>query len=221
MTVSKKKKAKKPAAAKCGGKKHGVDELCTQAAGWGTDHPGTGKCKLHGGSNPIRHGRYSGIERVDLQDAIARFKADPDPLDLLPEVALLRAITEDLCNRWNEIYGPDGALLAWHDSFASAENPNPKPKQLPDFASISTLVDRVGAMVERVQKMKASTTVSLGTLNRVIEQLGYEVFRAAQEVITDGDMCTQLCQAVERRWGTIRLDAGTASDSRPAKGTGK
>lgn len=35
---------------KCGGKKRQGEGTCTQAAGWGTDHPGTGRCKLHGGS---------------------------------------------------------------------------------------------------------------------------------------------------------------------------
>jgi hypothetical protein len=35
----------------CGGKKRGGGR-CTLAAGWGTVHPGTGKCKLHGGSAP-------------------------------------------------------------------------------------------------------------------------------------------------------------------------
>lgn len=35
----------------CGGpRKHGAGP-CTQYAGWGTSHPGFGRCKLHGGSN--------------------------------------------------------------------------------------------------------------------------------------------------------------------------
>lgn len=35
----------------CGAKKRQGGK-CTLAAGWGTPHPGTGKCKLHGGSVP-------------------------------------------------------------------------------------------------------------------------------------------------------------------------
>jgi len=35
----------------CGAKKKGGG-LCTLGAGWGTDHFGTGKCKLHGGATP-------------------------------------------------------------------------------------------------------------------------------------------------------------------------
>lgn len=40
---------------KCGGKRRAADSgglPCTRPAGWGTDHAGTGRCKLHGGSTP-------------------------------------------------------------------------------------------------------------------------------------------------------------------------
>ena len=36
----------------CGGKKKQSEGTCTQPAGWGTPHPGTGRCKLHGGCAP-------------------------------------------------------------------------------------------------------------------------------------------------------------------------
>lgn len=36
----------------CGGKKKQGEGTCTQPAGWGTPHPGTGRCKLHGGCAP-------------------------------------------------------------------------------------------------------------------------------------------------------------------------
>lgn len=35
---------------RCGARKRQGEGACTQAAGWGTDHPGIGHCKLHGGS---------------------------------------------------------------------------------------------------------------------------------------------------------------------------
>jgi hypothetical protein len=34
---------------KCGAKRHKSKETCKLPAGWGTEHPGTGRCKLHGG----------------------------------------------------------------------------------------------------------------------------------------------------------------------------
>lgn len=35
---------------KCGAKKRQTEGTCERPPGWGTDHPGTGRCKLHGGS---------------------------------------------------------------------------------------------------------------------------------------------------------------------------
>lgn len=36
----------------CGGAKRQGEGTCTRPAGWGTTHPGVGRCKLHGGSTP-------------------------------------------------------------------------------------------------------------------------------------------------------------------------
>ena len=36
----------------CGGAKRQGEGTCTRPAGWGTSHPGFGRCKLHGGSTP-------------------------------------------------------------------------------------------------------------------------------------------------------------------------
>jgi hypothetical protein len=59
----------------CGAKTRSGD-ACRLPAGWGTDHPGTGRCKLHGGvvlrgsDNPnYRHGLYS--EELSEEDKVA------------------------------------------------------------------------------------------------------------------------------------------------------
>lgn len=53
MAVDGPKAGDKP---KCGGTKKQDNpdgtETCKRPAGWGTDHPGFGRCKLHGGSSP-------------------------------------------------------------------------------------------------------------------------------------------------------------------------
>ena len=38
-------------------------ERCARPAGWGTQHLGFGRCKLHGGATPYKHGRYSKVVR--------------------------------------------------------------------------------------------------------------------------------------------------------------
>jgi|GEM_PF-3592948 len=69
----------------CGAKKKQGEGVCQQPAGWGTDHPGEGRCKLHGGrgarrgrENPaFRHGLYakhlSEEELVEFEEFAARF----------------------------------------------------------------------------------------------------------------------------------------------------
>jgi hypothetical protein len=37
---------------KCGAQKRQGPGSCAKPAGWGTNHPGWGRCKLHGGSSP-------------------------------------------------------------------------------------------------------------------------------------------------------------------------
>lgn len=43
---------------------------CTQRAGWGTDHPGIGRCKRHGGSTSSHNAH---AEVISLQETAARF----------------------------------------------------------------------------------------------------------------------------------------------------
>ncbi|WP_158680068.1 hypothetical protein [Deinococcus sp. NW-56] len=88
---------------------------CRQPAGAGTDHLGEGRCKLHGGLTPIRHGRYSSLTtRPRLRELLDRLEGDPDPLNLLPELQLLRALVLDFIERYDEM---SQALIAWHLSF--------------------------------------------------------------------------------------------------------
>ncbi len=148
-----------------------------------------------------------------MREKIERFEADPDPLNLAPEVALLRAFVEDLMNRWDEIYGPDGALLAWHNSFRDEERATePKPRHLPDFSAITAVVDKVGKMVERIHKMKDEGSISLGTLQRITEQMGADLVAAINEQKLPKDQSDKLLAAVEARWNSIRLESGRAGD---------
>lgn len=199
----------------CDAKLRGKDARCKQKAGNRTDHPGQGRCWLHGGASPIKHGRYSQVNRERFRDKINRFESDPDPLNLAPEVALLRAFVEDLVERWDEIYGVDGALIAWHESFHTGEG-SPKPRQLPDFSAISNVVDKVGGMVDRIQKYKAEGSIKMETLKRVMDQMGVDVVQAIGEIGLNADQSSRLIESVERRWGTLRLESEPMGSKKPS-----
>jgi hypothetical protein len=102
---------------------------CGQAAGWGTDHPGVGTCKLHGGSTPTGRKHAETLR----QEAWARIMEMTDPA----LTALLRIVTagetdtvrlgaaRDILDRAglgarhvHEISGPGGAPIAIEDRTA-------------------------------------------------------------------------------------------------------
>lgn len=92
---------------------------CRRPSGWGTSSPGHGRCKLHGanGGRPIETGKYSRygiIKSAEARRYREHFEADPDPLNLLPDVLELRVRIADFCDRYDEY---TAALLAWHGSY--------------------------------------------------------------------------------------------------------
>ncbi len=78
----------------CGAFARSAGRPCRKPAGWGTDHPGSGKCRLHGGagsgppkgnSNSRKHGlsaeRCKVTElRRELESRLAAAEAERDPL---------------------------------------------------------------------------------------------------------------------------------------------
>lgn len=82
-------------------------KMCKREAGWGTDHPGEGRCRQHGGSEgrpgaaAETKSRYSSsITYRPIRELLKKYEEDPEPMNLLPEVLLLRAITTDFVNRY-------------------------------------------------------------------------------------------------------------------------
>lgn len=101
----------------------GRGKYCKSIAGRGTDHPGKGRCKNHGGATPVRSGLYSVIRRPRIAELIAHFETAEDPLSTFPELFAGRALFTDWVERYDEI---TGALLAWHASFSPSMRPLPQ-----------------------------------------------------------------------------------------------
>jgi transposase-like protein len=86
----------------CGAKAKQTGGPCRRPAGWGTSHPGTGKCKLHGGcstgpkdatgnKNARTHGVYETIIRDRLTESEkAVFDAISDDSNMSQEIRILR-----------------------------------------------------------------------------------------------------------------------------------
>jgi len=69
---------------------------CERPAGWGTDHPGKGRCKLHGGNagRPPEHGLYSETAREEIAERIEAAREQPIG-EIRAEVAVVRGLLQD------------------------------------------------------------------------------------------------------------------------------
>ncbi len=190
--------------ARCGARTKSTGMPCSKAAGWRTEHPGQGKCYLHGGRTPIKHGRYSMVERPRLREILDSLaEANDNPFDMLPEVLLLRALIIDYVERHDDLMD---ALLDWHASWREDGVGAGKPRQLPDIIAVGKLIADVSSVVDRILKHQQKGSITLEALDRYLEQLGIETAAAAREVLGDGDTRSALLRAVEKRWADIRFD---------------
>jgi len=69
---------------------------CKRPAGWGTDHVGEGRCKLHGGNagRPPEHGLYSETAREEIAERIEAAREQPIG-EIRAEVAVVRGLLQD------------------------------------------------------------------------------------------------------------------------------
>jgi len=92
-------------------------KYCRARAGLGTDHPGAGRCKHHGGNQKVTHGQYRRYELHNapkLQALIQQYQDDPEPLNVLQELAIARALMHDFLDRYATFVA---ALTAWYDTW--------------------------------------------------------------------------------------------------------
>lgn len=219
----------------CGAKTRSRVGHCQNPAGAGTNHLGEGRCKFHGGNAPVKHGRYSKIKRPEVKQLIDEFEKDPEPLNLLPEVLLLRALLHDYVDRhdklvqdlaaWRNSYGKgfQQAYREWYAEVMELADKGAPPEELPeppepldfggrpsnggaaDITSVAKLIDQVGTMVDRIEKHKSTSTISLATLSHLLEQVGVELVQTLQEEVRDEALRSRVLQTFERRWGTVRI----------------
>lgn len=176
---------------------------CSRVAGFGTDHLGQGRCKYHGGATPIRSGRYSTITRPRIAELVAQFEDDPDPLNMLPELAAARALFVDFVERYDV---NTAALLAWHAA-RNAENGEPEPD--PDVEPPSRprgvislhdareLLAEITRIVKRIEDIRAANAISRYDFFRVMSEMG----RIVDLCVEDDATRTR----IHDLWGGIRL----------------
>ena len=170
--------SKAPVSMRCGAKKRQGQGKCQQHKGWGTDHVGQGKCKLHGGASPIKSGRYSMIKRKTVRDLAAGFESDPDPLNLLPELAQARALYQDYIDRC-ELPLNDDNHATWNPQNAAA------------------LLGEISRAAKRIEDVRAQNAISRRDFYRVMTEMG----RIVDLCVKDGGQLDM----IHEQWGSIKL----------------
>lgn len=180
----------KPPTDTCNARKKDGSGHCTQPAGSRTDHPGEGRCWLHGGATPIRHGRYSTISRERLRDLVDQYREDPDPLDLTAELAVARSLLHNYLEREEEL---QEAFLKWNtERMAEGKKPH-RPPSLEDAIG---LVSEISKIVKRIEDIRSQDALSRPELARIYS----EMYRAVQMCADD-----DTAQEIARAWQQIRL----------------
>ena len=145
---------------------------CQRPAGWGTDHVGYGRCKLHGGNAAIKHGRYSAILRGPFGEAVKRHMNDPNPLDLTPELAVLRGHIDWLTGEIG-----NGAL---------------REKDVESIRKTVAMLQKTADTVSKIQTREALTTSEL-------RYIVGEFCTVLRDRIDDPDLLRGIMDQLERR----------------------
>jgi len=88
----------------CGAKAKSTGKPCRNPAGFKTKHVGAGRCHLHGGATPIKHGRFASpeVQAVLTLPHLDRAKR----MTMIDDVAVIRALALDLIDRMMAVKEP-------------------------------------------------------------------------------------------------------------------
>lgn len=150
----------------CGAKTRRTGKPCTNPV-----VNGGKRCRMHGGraGAPVQSGRYSKLKRRDLGELAERHGEIEGAMSMLPELALLRALTEDYINRYDEM---TEALLAWHND---GKKPDAKPPRILDMADSYRLISEITKIIKRSEDIDANNAISQKEFFRLTEQMGLVV----------------------------------------------
>ena|SRR3990172_559873 len=124
----------------CNARTKQTASYCERPAGWGTDHVGYGRCKLHGGSTPNHNKELATVDGLplavpkSLRAAAEIRKQDPELLSLDGEIAMLRVLEEKI------------ELELGEDDQVSPDDPA--------LQALLALAERIGRLVERSHRIQ-------------------------------------------------------------------
>jgi hypothetical protein len=127
----------------------------------------------------VKHGRYSKLNQVRLRDLIAAHENDPNPLDLLPELGLMRALLDDALSR----YDPDRNRKGG--------------SRVPDTMDVARIVSDVTKIVERIERIRSTNVLTWPELRALLDGM----VGVLRRHVTDPDTL----EAIRCEWMALRV----------------
>ena len=182
----------------------GTNRLCARKKGEGTDHPGSGRCYLHGGNTPIKTGLKSKVDRPSIKAIRTRIEQEiadgADPFDLVPEATTVRSLSAYFEDNFEDIMA---ALIAWNtmeDVEAKVEERRARLQHIPSYHDLSKLVETTSRIVERAHKVTANRMYSPETFAST-----YSSMAVVLAQVCERHDRMDIAEEVKKLWGRIQV----------------
>jgi hypothetical protein len=159
---------------RCGAKTR-AGTPCNRPAGWGTNHVEVGKCKLHGGATPIKHGLYSKYTKNKLADVVQALVDDPELINLRQQIAFKQALILDRLNQLS-----DG-------------------KTVDDMRLLADISEKVARDIERLNKIEHGEkyVLQIAEVQAVVQQITLII----HQEIADGRVVERVASRLQQlKW---------------------
>lgn len=127
-----------------------------------------------------------------LFDALtAKFREGTvDPLDLEQDLILMRAITINFLNRWDDF---SNALISWY-----LDRRGTAPDKILDLSQAVVMLEKVSVVAERIHKMRLTTAINISTLQELQDKMALVLAKH----VTDATVLA----AIAEDWSNIDID---------------
>lgn len=153
---------------------------CAKTAGWGTTHPGVGRCRLHGGSTP------AGVKSAQAQAAELEVANFGLPIDVDPHTALvmelqrsaghaafLHAKVQSLPE--NEMVGPVGGAQGGYPEWKPSVWVNMYNAERKYLAEIAAACIKAGIEERRVRVAEQTGQLLADAIRGILDELGVDL----------------------------------------------
>ena len=154
-------------------------KYCRQLAGYGTDHPGEGRCRFHGGNSPVVHGlrrRYK-AKSQSIAKIIEDLEADQKPYEILEEIQLARA------------------LLQKH----LEDNDDPNHELTLRYTT------EIGRMVERVFTMRSKMAITHADLKQLLFNIDRKQEAVIRKLVKDSELADMVLTNIREELSELRV----------------